>query len=58
MRYLFVIIASIVMVPQLAVGQSQQQWFFAVLSDPQFGMYAKTRTSRRRRRIWRLLSPI
>src|SRR5665213_337724 len=24
-----------------AAAQSQQPWFFAVLSDPQFGMYAK-----------------
>jgi 3',5'-cyclic AMP phosphodiesterase CpdA len=26
-----------------ATAESQQQWFFAVLADPQFGMYAKDR---------------
>jgi hypothetical protein len=33
MRHLLVIIASIVTVPPLAVNQSQQPWFFAVLSN-------------------------
>jgi 3',5'-cyclic AMP phosphodiesterase CpdA len=41
MRHLLAILVSIVMLPPLAVAQSQQPWFFAVLSDPQFGMYAK-----------------
>ena len=41
MRHLLAILASIAMLPPLAVAQSQQPWFFAVLSDPQFGMYAK-----------------
>jgi predicted MPP superfamily phosphohydrolase len=40
-RHLLAILASIVMLPSLAVAQSQPPWFFAVLSDPQFGMYAK-----------------
>src|SRR5580704_16128690 len=26
-----------------ATAESQQPWFFAVLADPQFGMYAKDR---------------
>jgi 3',5'-cyclic AMP phosphodiesterase CpdA len=41
MRHLLAILASIVMLPSLAVAQSQQPWFFAVLSDPQFAMDAK-----------------
>jgi serine/threonine-protein phosphatase CPPED1 len=41
MRHLLAILASIMMLPPLGVAQSQQPWFFAVLSDPQFGMYAK-----------------
>jgi hypothetical protein len=41
MRHLLAILASILMLPPLAVAQSKQPWFFAVLSDPQFGMYAK-----------------
>lgn len=42
MRHLLAILASLAMLPPpLAVAQSQQSWFFAVLSDPQFGMYAK-----------------
>jgi hypothetical protein len=39
MRHLLAILASIVMLPPLAVAQSQRPWFFALLSDPQFGMY-------------------
>lgn len=40
MRRLFLVIAFIgILLP--ATAESQQPWFFAVLSDPQMGMYAK-----------------
>lgn len=40
MRSLFLLIALIVMIVPASAG-AQQPWYFAVLSDPQFGMYAK-----------------
>lgn len=40
MRRLLLLIALIAISPP-AVAQPRQSWFFAVLSDPQFGMYAK-----------------
>jgi len=44
MRHLLAILVSIVILPSLAVAQTQPSWFFAVLSDPQFGMFAKDKT--------------
>src|SRR6201999_596669 len=41
MRHLLAILASLAMLPLPGVAQSRRPWFFAVLSDPQFGMYAK-----------------
>jgi 3',5'-cyclic AMP phosphodiesterase CpdA len=41
MRRLLVMVASLATLLPLAVAQTQQSWFFAVLSDPQFGMYEK-----------------
>jgi len=40
MRFLFLILSLFAMVLP-ATAQSREPWFFAVLSDPQFGMYAK-----------------
>lgn len=40
MRRLFLALSLLaILLP--AIAQSQEPWFFAVLSDPQFGMYAK-----------------
>lgn len=40
MRYL-VLLLSLFAILLPATAQSQEPWYFAVLSDPQFGMYAK-----------------
>lgn len=38
-RLLLIIFFIVILLP--ATAESQQPWFFAVLSDPQMGMYAK-----------------
>jgi DNA repair exonuclease SbcCD nuclease subunit len=42
MRFLFAALLAAAALPTIA-AQSPQDWFFAVLSDPQLGMYAKDR---------------